>query len=128
MTGRWGASCRPFPQGQVLRARKGQERKGEKGEKRKGGFTGCSNFVRHVGKELRFRPIGELGGLPCSSIPLDRISQIEDHLVDLALQLVHFSGCLHSDKFRKVSISCCISDIAKSADLSRQVHGHGVDI
>ena len=84
MTGRWGASCRPFPQGQVLRA-------GEERGEMKGGFTRGSNFVRHVGKELGFRPVGKFGSFPSSRISLDRVPQVKDHLIDLALQFVHFS-------------------------------------
>ena len=130
-TGRWGASWRAFPQGQVLRAGEGQGKKGEKGEKgekRKRGFTWSSNFMGHIGKEFGFRSVGEFGGLPSCRVSLDRISQVEDHLVNLALQLVHFSRRLHGDQFCKVSISCSISYIAKSADLSRQVHSHCVDV
>ena len=82
----------------------------------------------HICQEFRFRPIGKFGGFPSCCISLNGVSQIEHHLIDLALQLVHFSGRLHRDEFREVTISCSVGDVAKGSDLSSQIHGHGVDI
>jgi len=42
----------PGTQVSVARQGKGRGEKKRKEEKRKGGFTWCSDFVRHVGKEF----------------------------------------------------------------------------
>lgn len=82
----------------------------------------------HVGEELRFRSVSELGGFSGSGVSLDGISQIEDHLVDFPLQFVHFSRGLDSDQLGEVSIGGSVRDITEGSDLSSQVHGHCVDI
>ncbi len=68
---------------------KGQGRKGDKKCKRelRGNdvHTRSTNFMRHVGQELGFRPISKFGSFSSSGISLNRISQVEDHLVDLPL-------------------------------------------
>ena len=84
--------------------------------------------MRHVGKEFGLGSVGEFGSLSGSCVSLDGVSQVEDHLINLALQFVHFSRCLDGDELCEVSISGGISDVSKSTDLSRQVHSHGVDI
>lgn len=94
----------------------------------KRGFTWCTDFMGHIRQELGFCPVRKLGGLPSSSVSLNRISQVKDHLVDLPLELVHLSRCLDRDELGEVTVSCSVGNIAKSAHLSGQIHGHGVDI
>jgi hypothetical protein len=119
--GRWlvvPSTGSPGIQVSVARWGKGGGGKKRKKGERKGGFTWSSDLMRHVGQEFGFRSVGELGGFSCSSISLDTVSQVEHHLVDLPLQLVHFPRGFDCNQLRKVSVCRCVGDVAKSSDLS----------
>jgi hypothetical protein len=86
------------------------------------------DLMGHISKEFGFCSVGEFSGFSSSSISLNGVSQIEDHLIDLSFQLVHFSRCFDSDKFCKIAVSCSVRNVPKCTDLSGQVHSHCVDI
>ena len=48
-------------------------------------YHGCPDFVGHVSKEFGLCSVGEFGCFSGSSVSLNGISQVEDHLVDLSL-------------------------------------------
>lgn len=87
-----------------------------------------SDFMGHVSQEFGFRSVCKLGSFSGSGVSLNRVSEVEHHLINLPLQLVHFTRSFDRDQFRKVAISSGIGNVAKCSHLSGQVHGHGVDI
>ena len=82
--------------------------------------------MRHIGQELRLRPICQLGRFPRSSVLLDTVAQVEDHLIDLGLEGVHFTACLDRDEPTEVAVHGCRRDLGETTHLGRKVAGHGV--
>ena len=75
--------------------------------------------MRHVGQELRLGPVGQLGSLSSLCVSLDTVPEVEHHLVDLPLQLVHLSGCFDFHYLGKVPVGGSISDVSKGSHLGR---------
>ena len=57
------------------------------------------------------------GSFPGGSVSLDTIPQVGNHLVDLPLQLVHFTRRVDRDQLGKVTIGGGIGNFSESADL-----------
>ena len=85
-----------------------------------------ANLMRHIRQELALRPIRELGRLARGGVPLNRVAQVEHHLVDLSLERVHFARGLNGDEAREVAVHGCLGDLREAADLGREVVRHGV--
>jgi hypothetical protein len=79
-------------------------------------------------KNSDFVFVRKLGRLRLLVVSLNGFAQADNHLVDLVLQLVHLTGCLHSDGFREVSLHGSVGNVTKRAHLRCQVLCHGVYI
>ena len=81
----------------------------------------------HIRQELGLGPIRQLGGFPCSGVLLDRVAQVEYHLIDLRFQRVHFSARLHRDEPSEIAIHGCRGNLSEATHLRGQVPSHRVD-
>lgn len=78
---------------------------------------------RTVCQELRFTSVGQFGSLSGLRVPLQRISQRRNHLVDLILERVHFTRSLDSDEGAEVTSSGSGGNLSKRSHLRGQVVG-----
>ena len=85
------------------------------------------DFMRHICQEFTLTPIGQLSRFSGSRVLLDAVPQVENHLVDLRLQWIHFSAGFDSDKASEVAIHGCSRYLSKTSHLGRQIGSHGID-
>jgi hypothetical protein len=85
------------------------------------------DLMGHVREELRFTTVCELGGFPGGSVLLDAVAQIEDHLIDLCFQRVHFATGFDGDEACEISIHCGCGYLSEPTDLRGQIASHGID-
>ena len=83
--------------------------------------------MRHVGQKLTLTPICQFGRLSRRCVLLNRVTQVEHHLVDLRLQRIHLTARLDGDEPREVAVHGCSRYLRKATHLGGQVARHGVD-
>lgn len=114
----------------ILRAdsRQCERARRREGEGRSAPVHWRPDLVRHVRQELRLGPIRQLGRLPRHRVLLQRVTEGEDHLVDLRLERVHLSRRFDRDERAEVAFGGGGRNLGKGADLRGQVQSHGVDV
>src|SRR5579862_4473266 len=88
---------------------------------------GGSNLVRHIGQEFTLTSVRQLGRFSCLFVLLDTGSKIDDHGINLFLEVVHFSRGLDRDEVER-AVTCTRSNISERSDLRCQVIGHDIDV
>jgi hypothetical protein len=84
-------------------------------------------LMGHVGQELRFTAVSEFGRFSGGGVLLNAVAQIEDHLVDLRFQRIHFATGLDGDKACEISIHGGSRYLSEATHLGGQITGHGID-
>jgi len=83
--------------------------------------------MTHVRQELTLAPVCQFRGFSCCRVLLNRLSQVEDHLIDLGLERVHLARRLDSDEASEISIRSGRRNLGESTDLRCKICSHSID-